>query len=62
MPKNWSIRSLAVSVADSSGRMWIRTPPGVISLPEENVIQHFGIGDSGQVVYANNNNQIILAR
>lgn len=33
----------------------------VISLPEENVIQHFGIGDSGQVVYANNNNQIILA-
>jgi hypothetical protein len=33
----------------------------VISLPEENVIQHFGIGDSGQVVYANNNNQIVLA-
>jgi hypothetical protein len=33
----------------------------VISLPEENVVQHFGIGDSGQVVYANNNNQIVLA-
>ena len=33
----------------------------VISLPEENVTQNFGIGDSGQVVYANNNNQIILA-
>lgn len=33
----------------------------VISLPEENVIQHFGIGDSGQVVYANNNNQIVLS-
>jgi len=33
----------------------------VISLPEENVIQHFGIGDSGQVVYANNNNQIVMA-
>ncbi|WP_373482542.1 hypothetical protein [Acetobacterium sp.] len=33
----------------------------IISLPEENVIQHFGIGDSGQVVYANNNNQIIMA-
>ena len=30
----------------------------VISLPEENVIQHFGIGDSGQVVYANNNNRL----
>lgn len=33
----------------------------VISLPEENVSQYFGIGDLGQVVYANNNNQIILA-
>lgn len=33
----------------------------VISLPEENVTQYFGIGDSGQVVYANNNNQIVLA-
>ncbi len=33
----------------------------VISLPEENIIQHFGIGDSGQVIYANNNNQIIIA-
>ena len=33
----------------------------VISLPEENIIQRFGIGDSGQVIYANNNNEIILA-
>lgn len=33
----------------------------VISQPEENVIQNFGIGDSGQVVYANNNNQIVMA-
>ncbi|MDO9491296.1 hypothetical protein [Acetobacterium sp.] len=33
----------------------------VISLPEENVVQRFGIGNSGQVVYANNNNQIVLA-
>lgn len=33
----------------------------VISLPEENVTQNFGIGDAGQVVYANNNNQIVLA-
>ncbi|MBI4856081.1 MAG: hypothetical protein HY818_04995 [Acetobacterium woodii] len=33
----------------------------VISLPEENVTRYFGIGDSGQVVYANNNNQIVLA-
>ncbi|MEO1813986.1 MAG: hypothetical protein ABGU93_00165 [Acetobacterium sp.] len=33
----------------------------VISLPEENVVQHFGIGNSGQVVYANNNNQIVMA-
>lgn len=33
----------------------------VISQPEENVIQHFAMGDSGQVVYANNNNQIVMA-
>ncbi|AFA48065.1 TolB-like translocation protein [Acetobacterium woodii] len=33
----------------------------VISLPEENVSPYFGIGDLGQVVYANNNNQIVLA-
>lgn len=33
----------------------------VISLPEENVIKYFGIGDSGHVIYANNNNQIVLA-
>jgi hypothetical protein len=33
----------------------------IISLPEENVIKYFGIGESGQVVYANNNNQIILS-
>jgi len=33
----------------------------IISLPEENVIQRFGIGDSGQVVYANNTSQIVKA-
>lgn len=33
----------------------------IISLPEENVVKYFGIGKSGQVIYANNNNQIVAA-
>jgi len=33
----------------------------IISLPEENVIKHFGIGESNQVVYSNTNNEIIIA-
>ncbi|MGV8905966.1 MAG: hypothetical protein ACOH15_05160 [Acetobacterium sp.] len=33
----------------------------IISLPEENVMKHFGIGESNQVVYGNTNNEIIIA-
>ncbi|WP_050739068.1 hypothetical protein [Acetobacterium bakii] len=33
----------------------------IISLPEENVVKYFGIGESDQVVYINNNNNIVIA-
>jgi len=33
----------------------------IISLPEENVVKYFGIGESDKVIYINNNNNIIIA-
>lgn len=32
-----------------------------ISLPEENIVKSFGVGEFDQVVYSNNNNEVIIA-
>ncbi|HEY5557206.1 hypothetical protein [Acetobacterium sp.] len=48
----------------SSQLLWTdinRDTTRVISLPEENVVKCFGIGESDQVIYSNNNNEIIIA-
>lgn len=49
---------------NSSQLLWTdinRDTTRVISLPEENVVKYFGIGELNQVVYSNTNNEIIMA-
>jgi len=49
---------------NSSQLLWTdinRDTTRIISLPEENVVKYFGIGESNQVVYSNTNNEIIMA-
>lgn len=49
---------------NSSQLLWTdinRDTTRIISVPEENVVKYFGIGESNQVVYCNTNNEIIMA-